>query len=629
MKKLGLLLLIAATARAHAEDGGDPVRAAATPDEQKVLDDLDKEQLIKARTEAEAILDKHPDSFIATFAMARIQHDEEGNHARALYFIHRAEALLAKQFHTPPIWDKKLLREEYWIVHEMDRMDEALAVVDRYEKKYDDTDETLRIWPLFKLGRMDEARALGRQLAASDNPYEREHAYNGMLSLEFEAHDRAATYKWASDGVEITQGKSCNMLRNAAGAAFNIFKLKEAEDLALRAHKAEDHDCEGDGYDQLTGLYLSEGEFQKSVAALESLKGVPIPKRYRPQFAIERRALLADILHVLGRTDDAERLAREVYELPERTGMTSSSKRAAAIDRGFRYFQALDARLARIAEMTAYRPMLATLSVDVVRLVATRWTVRRELIELLADDDILVTYTRPNMGEPDTTGSWRTMALADILGTGVMEDAVARARTLDAPFPEAQPYFLAFEGELAYRRGDYAAAADKAAAALAHLPHEEALLRYRTLAWQADALRRAGKLDPRPYHEVLQQFPSIFRILDLSIPVAIDSDGSAAAAEAARRVADSPRFTEEAGAPFKIHARTVDGVVEMCLSDTAGFQFACAKGSKDDPAISALDAFHEAAFSPKVALGQLDLSSLDGSPVRVSADQVVKGILQP
>ena len=627
MKRRWLLLLIAATA--HAGGGGDPVRAAATPAEQKVLDELDKDQLIKARTDAQAILDAHPDSFVATYAMARIQHDEEGNHARALYFIHRAEALLERQFHTPPVWGKKLLREEYWIVHEMDRMDDALAVVDRYEKKYDDTDETLRIWPLFKLGRMQEARDLGKRLAASDNPYDRGHAYNGMLSLEFEAHNRAETYRWSMEGVEVTQGKSCNMLRNAAGAAFNRFKLKEAEDLALRAHNAEDHDCEGDGYDQLTGLYLGEGELQKSVAALESLKQVPIPKRYRPQFAIERRALLADILHALGRTADAERLAREVYELPERTGMTSSSKRAAAIDRGFRYWQAVDARLARIAEMTAYRPMLATLSVDVMRLVATRWTVRHELIELLADDDMLVTYTRPNMGEPDTTGSWRTMALADIVGTGIMEDAVARARTLDAEFPEAQPYLDLFAGELAYRRGDYAVAADRAAAALPKLPHEEALLRYRALAWQADALRKLGKLDARPYHDVLQNFPSIFRILDLAIPVAIESDGSPAAAEAARRAADSPRFAQTTGAPFKIVTRAVEGVVEMCLTDTRGFQFACAKGTKDDPAISALDAFHEAAFSPKVALGQLDLSSLDGSPVRVSADQVVKGILEP
>ena len=76
-------------------------------------------------------------------------------------------------------------------------------------------------------------------------------------------------------------------------------------------------------------------------------------------------------------------------------------------------------------------------------------------------------------------------------------------------------------------------------------------------------------------------------------------------------------------------ARSADNVVELCLTDTAGFQFACAKGGKDDSVISALDAFHDAAFSPKVALEQTDLSSLDGSPVRVSADQVVKGILEP
>jgi hypothetical protein len=623
VKRFALLLLIASTAYAE-----DPVRSAATPAEQTVLDELDKDQLIKARTDAEAILDKHPDSFVATFAMARVQHDEEGNHARALYFIHRAEALL-KKLGTPAPWDKKLLREEYWILHEMDRMEDALAVIDRYEKKYDDTDETLRIWPLFKLGRMKEARALGRRLAASDNPYERQHAYNGMLSLEFEAHNREATYKWAMEGVDVTQGKSCNMLRNAAGAAFNRFRLKEAEDLALRAHKAEDNDCEGDGYDQLTGLYLSEGELEKSVAALESLKQVPIPKRYRPQFAIERRALLAEILHALGRTEEAERLAREVYELPERTGMTSSSSRVASIDRAFRYWQTLDARLARLAEMAAYRPAFATMSFDTVRLLVARWTVRRELVQLLADDDLLVSYTRPDLGEPDMTSAWHTMALADIVGSGVMADAVASARALDAKFPEATPYLDLYDGELAYRRGDYAKAADLAAAGLAKLPREEALMRYRALAWQADALRQLGKLDARPYHEVLQRFPSVLRILGLAVPVQLDSDTSPAAAEAARRAGDSPRFVVTAHAPFVIHARSVDGVVELCLSDTSGFQFACARGTKDDAVTSALDAFHDAAFSPKVALSQSDLSSLDGSPVRVSADQVVKGILGP
>jgi hypothetical protein len=128
---------------------------------------------------------------------------------------------------------------------------------------------------------------------------------------------------------------------------------------------------------------------------------------------------------------------------------------------------------------------------------------------------------------------------------------------------------------------------------------------------------------------VLQRFPSVLRILDLAVPVQIDSDNTPAAAEAARRAAASPRFTETSHAPFAIHARSVDGVVELCLSDTSGFQFACARGTKTDAVTSALDAFHDAAFSPRVALSQSDLSSLDGSPVRVSADQVVKGILGP
>ena len=73
--------------------------------------------------------------------------------------------------------------------------------------------------------------------------------------------------------------------------------------------------------------------------------------------------------------------------------------------------------------------------------------------------------------------------------------------------------------------------------------------------------------------------------------------------------------------------------VEICLSDESGQQFACAAGEKkaDEEAtlMAALDAFHSAAFSPKVALTQSDLSSLDGSPIRVSADEVLKGVLGP
>ena len=51
---------------------------------------------------------------------------------------------------------------------------------------------------------MDEARAIGKKLATSDDPNERREAFNGLLSIEFEAHDRQAAYKWAEQGLDAT-----------------------------------------------------------------------------------------------------------------------------------------------------------------------------------------------------------------------------------------------------------------------------------------------------------------------------------------------------------------------------------------------------------------------------------------
>jgi len=631
--KLPWLVIFAATV-AHA-DGTDPIRASSSAAEKQLLDELDKEQYIKARDHAETILADHPNSFVATWAMARIQHDEEGNHARALYYVRRAEDLLRDSYANPKEWAKQVILEDYWINEEMDRSADALEVLDRYEAKYGRGMDWLRIWPTFKLGRMDEARAIGRKLASSDDPFEREHGYNGMLALEFEAHDRAATYKWATEGVEASAGRSCILLRNASGVAFTRFRLREAEDLGLRANKAADQDCDGAGYDQLAGLYLVEGEFQKSIAALKSFKATPVPKRYRPHYALARRALLADILFALGKTDEAERLAAEVYALPERTGMTSGSKQITGFVRAFRFWMALDARIAREDEKSASRSFLSSLSTDKVVLDVTRWTIRRAIVQLVDNDEFLVSITRPNLGELFQYGAWHTMSLVDVLGTGVMRDAVAAARKIDAPFPESEAYLDLYDAEILAKRGELQSALRLATDALPKLVKEESMLRWRTLAWEAEALRRLGKLEAaRPlYQEVLQKAPSMVRIVDGTVPIETKSDGSDLADVALRRIGKSPRFDAVDGAPFRVSASTLkDGSVELCLTDDGGFSFACAHGDKkstdDDTVVSALDAFHEAAFSPKVALEQTDLNSLDGSPVRASSDQVLKGILE-
>ena len=91
------------------------------------------------------------------------------------------------------------------------------------------------------------------------------------------------------------------------------------------------------------------------------------------------------------------------------------------------------------------------------------------------------------------------------------------------------------------------------------------------------------------------------------------------------------------GAYVKYHANCQVAArgksVEVCLTDSNGFQFTCKAGAprekSEDPIADALDAFHVEAFSPKVTLTQSDLSSLDGSPVRVGADEVVKKVMEP
>jgi tetratricopeptide (TPR) repeat protein len=629
------VLLVAAAGSARAE-------IAMTAEERALLARVDAEEFIKARADAEKILAANPDSFVANWAMARVHHDEEGNHARALYFVHKAEKLLADKNGNDPDWDRKCMLEEVYILQEMDRNTEVLAVMDRYEGKYGGGHEELRIWPLFKLGRSDEARKVAIKLTTSEDWLERAHGYNGMLSIEYEAHDRDATYRWAVEAVRGTQERSCTVLHNAAGSSYTRFHLREAEDYATRAHSADVHDCSSSGFDALAGLYLIEGEFQKCLAALDSLRKEPIPKRYRPHFALERRAILSDLLLALGKVEEAYTMAADLYAMPPRVGMVSSSVDVERFGRTFRYWAALDAKLILMKEKRSYRPIWAWFSFDTVPLQTARWEARRNLIQLSAEDDLLVNVVRPNLGDINDVTPWRTPALADVLGSGVIRLASEEARRRDAKYPEASAYLDALDGELQFQKGNLEEADRLASSALKGLPKEEALLRWRTMAWQADALRRLGKMDAaKPlYQTVMRNFPSIFRLMDLPVPVRMAGKG-----EVSDKIAKSSRFVVTDGAPFHVDVNRRGEYYQICLADDSGSQVACGGNepprgdNKDptrvnqdidpDPVLAAIDGFHAEVFSPKVSLTQADLNSLDGSTVRVGADEALKGVLNP
>ena len=356
-----------------------------TEAERALLTQVDANHLIKARDAAEKILANDPRSLAANWAMARVHHDEEGNHARALYFVERALELLGDRDRE---WGKKLMIEAYWITLEMNRNAEAIAVLDRHEKRFGPPPPSLRIWPLFKMGREDEAQAIAKRLAISDDWDDRAQGYNGLLSIAFEEHDCELAHRWALEGIGATQGLSCTILRNAGGTAYTRFRLAESEELALKATKARD--CADSVYNQLAGLYLIMGELQKALSALESSRREPVEKRYRPQFAFVRRGVLVDLLTVLGKGAEAGRIAAEVYAQPARTGMVSGSAQGERLARTVRYALALDGQVALLREQASYGPRLTGIFAvmgELAGLLVKRWEIRRAVLQLVAEDD--------------------------------------------------------------------------------------------------------------------------------------------------------------------------------------------------------------------------------------------------
>ena len=599
----------------------DPT-AVATPDERAVLAEIDRKKWIAAREKAEKVLAANPRSFIATWAMALVHHYEEGNHARALYHVRRAEQLLVARG-IDPTWHRNVLVEQIFILGEMDRVGEQLRELDRLAALYPPGRPELRIWPLIKLRRYDEARAAGVALLGSDDINERSHAHNGLLAVEAEAHQREAAYQRGKAAIAAFP-ESCIINRNVGVIAWERFKPQEAENLLLAGASATDVDCASSPYVDIAWLYLMAGEFQKAIAALKSANAVPLEKQYRAHHAMERRALLADLVHALGKPEEFERLSTEVYQQPERTGMTSTSAPMARLTRTIRQWLALDARLALERERASYRSFYSGAATR-AKLVLARWEVRRALFQLSADAEALITITRPNIGDVHVA-RWTTGSLIEILGPGVMEAAVAEARRRDAEFPEAKSYLDALSGEIAYRTGELARALTLADSALTGIPPQDGLIRWFVMAWQADARWQLGVRDAAlaSYREVMQKLPGAIRVLDIAVPVAIRHDGSALARAVADGLGESTRFVAS-DAGFRLEVSAKGSAVTTCLLDRNGFQFTC--DTNDKGAEAALDAFHSAAFSPKVALTQADLTGLDGNTGSATADQVLKGLL--
>ena len=158
---------------------------------------------------------------------------------------------------------------------------------------------------------------------------------------------------------------------------------------------------------------------------------------------------------------------------------------------------------------------------------------------------------------------------------------------------------------------------------------------------QADILAKSGKVQDYflKASDVYQVFPAVFRHYNVKLPVQFDPSmkSSDSLNDAKEVLEQSERFEVVPDAPFIISGSALDNnMVQICLSSKLGQRYACSSSDPKDYGKDAdnlphlaeiIDNFQHAAFTPKVDLSQKDLHSLDGSPVKVSADEALKDLL--
>jgi hypothetical protein len=296
-------------------------------------------------------------------------------------------------------------------------------------------------------------------------------------------------------------------------------------------------------------------------------------------------------------------------------------------------------RVAEMEEERASRPWYIRLWPDREReqLELEAWTVERRVVRLMAFQPEIIEMTRPYLTGITNVESWEQGTLVYVLGPGVAQAVVDQARE-EEDHEDAEGYFLGLEAEIALANGDETQALEKVVAAHKKLPRAEVMLRARLAAVGGEAARRLGKdeLRDKLWNQALEDFPAVFRLLDLAIPIEVEHGDSDLEEQVAEAIARSPRFVVEEGG-LKVTVKQEGDALRMCLYRAHNALHACAetpiKVEEDATTFDASKAFHAVIMSPKLDLTQADIRSLDGSPstgrARKEVDDLLKDVSGP
>jgi tetratricopeptide (TPR) repeat protein len=586
--------------------------AAQTEDEAEAYRLYREEQLIGARTKAEAALERNPDSLVGHYVLGAVLHEAEGSLARAMFHLGRARELyettwIASSRPDGAPWElhRDILYQIQGLAGEMELYDYQLEIQGYHDYLYDPDLLAEHAWPLIGLGRYDEAREFAvRATKARRDPWMRSAGLNALCAVEGEAGLRgewleaclaALANAHERRGTE-DEGALTVHAFNAAQAARSTLDFQQAEVLALAGARRLEF-TPANPWRLLAQQYLDQARMTDAAAALREMQRWRRrqPAFLRDQDRAETDVIFAIVMLVAGETEMAERAVLRAIEQPDRRGLTSSSAEQALGAHALLRRAIARTHGEREAEQAAFGGVLGRVSGSAGRIALDFHVMGDEerIRSALADDRRLLHTMRQYVnGGLEPLPPWLVGDLVEVLGAGVVAVGVRLARAVEGPTSPLVPYYDGLDAEVALSRGDEDEAYDLAARALGALPTTEALLRARLSVVAAEAARQRGQNTERVAYlaDALATDGGAIRRMRLSIPARVRVSGSSSiGAEVAAMIERSPRFTDDPG--FEVRVSDEGVSIKACLLTAEGAQIRCATV---DPA--ALERQHQEAL---------------------------------
>lgn len=615
-------------------DSGGP----ETLEELSAMAELEQGAFVRAREKAEKIVRENPRSFVGHYVLGSVQQQAEANFPRALFELKQALDLFEQRFGAtlspggPWRWHARLILGLAQVYNDLERYDDYLAMLARYSERYRPELIAERAWPLMKLGRMQEARTAARLAMQSDSQWQHAVALTALCAIEFEAGNDGASYDVCKRALDVARESGGNFtveLTNFAEASRSMFKLDEAEEVALEATRQGVAPF-GNPWMDLAELYIREARFAEALSALKELPRYRMrrPPAVRDADRNEARRALASFFLVLGRTEDALRITERALVLPDRRAHNSRDPDQdrlviALLDRRARLLTAETMREDAVAE-----PWWKRVKVYVSSLFLSfdAWRSGRVVAKIFADESKLVGAFKIGTARGAVVPPWLIGESAAVVGPGLVDAALGLASANDTR-PRARGYYAAFRAEAAFERGDETEVEVQTRTALRELPESEKLLRARVHAIAGFASWDAGSTDgaSRHWDDAFQSDPGVFRRLGRALPVRFEGGTHGIAEEVRDALERSPRLSDESSSPLRVRVEAQGATARACLLSANGTVLGCgdadANGAREASTpptaeslvIAATKAFHEQVFAPRVSLSQTEANSLDGS----------------